>query len=141
MANPRVFIDGEAGTTGLQIRERLAGRTDIMEMIKFTDDKAWNSTRRVPQAGTYQTEQAKLEAADRRAILDPATWPGPAADFDPPVKKKVDCSKPENKNKAACKPSHGEANDDELDFVAADTLNPHCSARRTVTTMCPRSLV
>jgi glutamate-1-semialdehyde 2,1-aminomutase len=24
-----------------------------MEMIKFTDDKAWNSTRRVPQAGTY----------------------------------------------------------------------------------------
>lgn len=24
---------------------------------------------------------ARLEAADRRAILDPATWPGPAADF------------------------------------------------------------
>jgi hypothetical protein len=24
---------------------------------------------------------SKLEAADRRAILDPATWPGPAADF------------------------------------------------------------
>jgi Tfp pilus assembly protein PilF len=42
-----------------------------------------------------------------------ATGPA-AADFDPPVKKKVDCSKPENKNKAACKPSHGEANDDEI---------------------------
>ncbi len=31
----------------------LAGRTDIMEMIKFTDDPAWNKARRVPQAGTY----------------------------------------------------------------------------------------
>ena len=37
-----------------------------------------------------------------------------SADFDPPVKKKVDCSKPENKNKAACKPGYGEATDDEL---------------------------
>jgi tetratricopeptide (TPR) repeat protein len=35
------------------------------------------------------------------------------ADFDPPVKKKVDCSKPENKNKPACKPSNS-ATDDEI---------------------------
>lgn len=36
------------------------------------------------------------------------------ADFDVPVKKKVDCKKPENKNKPACKPKHGEVSDDEI---------------------------
>ncbi len=45
MATPTVFIDGEAGTTGLQIYQRLAQRDDI-KVISIDQDQRKNSAER-----------------------------------------------------------------------------------------------
>jgi tetratricopeptide (TPR) repeat protein len=36
------------------------------------------------------------------------------ADFDPPQRPKIDCTKPGNQNKPACKNRHGDLGDDEI---------------------------
>lgn len=45
MRRPRVFIDGQEGTTGLQIHQRLARRTDI-ELLSIDTDKRKDLTER-----------------------------------------------------------------------------------------------
>lgn len=45
MAMPRIYIDGESGTTGLQIRQRLAGRSDI-ELLSVPHDRRRDSRAR-----------------------------------------------------------------------------------------------
>ena len=42
MAKPRIFIDGEHGTTGLQIRERLAARDDL-EVLSIPHEERRNA--------------------------------------------------------------------------------------------------
>jgi N-acetyl-gamma-glutamyl-phosphate reductase len=51
---PKIFIDGEVGTTGLQIRHRLAGRSDL-EVISIDPEQ-----RKDPQARAKMINRADV---------------------------------------------------------------------------------
>ena len=64
---PRIFIDGEAGTTGLQIAQRLAGRRDI-ELLHLGDSERKDPARRAEMLNTADVsilclpDEAAIEA-------------------------------------------------------------------------------
>jgi len=83
MAIPKVFIDGEAGTTGLQIYQRLANRSDL-EVISIDPDKRKDAAERTKMLNAADVailclpDDAAREAtswvtSDSTKILDAST--------------------------------------------------------------------
>src|ERR1700733_6616176 len=79
----KIFIDGEAGTTGLQIRDRLAGRRDL-EILSIAADKRkdQNERKRLLNAADVAIlclpddaakESVSLVENDRTKIIDAST--------------------------------------------------------------------
>ena len=65
----KVFIDGEAGTTGLQLRQRLSARRDI-ELLHLSDADRKDSARRGEMLNTADVSILCLpDAAAREAVL------------------------------------------------------------------------
>jgi N-acetyl-gamma-glutamyl-phosphate reductase len=80
---PRVFIDGEAGTTGLQIAQRLSGRRDI-ELLHLNDAERRDTRRRAEMLNAADVsilclpDEAAREAVelienDRARVIDAST--------------------------------------------------------------------
>jgi N-acetyl-gamma-glutamyl-phosphate reductase len=80
---PKVFIDGEAGTTGLQIRQRLAGRRDL-QVISIDPERRKDPSARAAMLNEADAvvlclpddaakEALKLVANDRTVIVDAST--------------------------------------------------------------------
>mgnify|MGYP006147078533 CR=1 FL=1 len=74
-AKPLVFIDGDQGTTGLQIHERLRGRTDL-RLLTLPEAERKNATRRAEAINSCDIAILCLPDAPAReaaaAIVNPA---------------------------------------------------------------------
>ena len=60
MKKPRVYIDGQSGTTGLQIFDRLAGRGDI-ELLEIDYEKRHEPAERAKLLEEYKARLAVFE--------------------------------------------------------------------------------
>lgn len=80
---PKVFIDGEAGTTGLQIRQRLAARRDL-QVISIDPDRRKDPSARADMLNAADAvvlclpddaakEAVRLVTNDRTVIVDAST--------------------------------------------------------------------